>query len=314
MNLRACFLTLLLASLCLPGQGWASESVVFRQSERLQGQPLRIVSLEDITTEMLLSLGIVPVGVGGLESYQSQGRPLGERLEGSVSLGTSQQPNLERLVRLEPDLVIGTSSLHSGLFERLDSLAPTLLYRVAMTPSKRDAIEQGADMLRHLARLTGREAEAKQVLNDLARSIAEGRRAARGAGVEGKPLAVLYPLPDQGLFIVSNEQTLVVSLANRLGGSNPWPLRDGATIHQRIEVHELARIPDLHLMFIGDFRGNAMFESPLWRALPVARNHDAGFLPSRYWSFGGPLSARILMQQMTALIREQWGSGTLSEN
>lgn len=281
-----------------------SPGIVSRQSQALPDRPLRIVSLEDIGTEMLLALDIVPVGVGGLDAYQQQDKPLAERLDDSVSLGTSQQPNLERLVRLQPDLVIGTSSLHAGLFRRLDSLAPTLLYDVSLEPFAGDAVDQVEGMLRHLADLTGREQRADDVMASLDQVIEDARQAAREAGIADQSLAVLYPLPAQGLFIVSNENTLVVSLANRLGGTNPWPLTDGTTLHQRIEIHELANIPDLHLMFIGGFKGHAMFDSPLWQALPVARHQDYVFLPTIYWSFGGPLTAERIMSQMAELVAQ----------
>lgn len=283
----------------------ASDSMaVSRQSDEIPERALRIVSLEAITTEMLLALGITPVGVGGLDAYQRQDKPLAERLDDSVDLGSDQQPNLERLVKLKPDLIIGTSSLHAGLFDRLDSLAPTLLYEVSLALPTEDAVAQGNVMLRHLGRLTGREQQAERVVSSLDNAIAEAREVARSKGVAGQPLAVLYPLPAQGLFIVSNENTLVVSLANRLGGYNPWPLREARNIHQRIEIHELAAEPDLHLLFIGGFKGSAMFDSPLWQALPVARNQRYGFLPTNYWSFGGPLTAEIIVGQMADVISD----------
>lgn len=272
--------------------------IVAAQSENIPDDPQRIVSLDDLTTELLLGLGIRPVGVANPDSYRRQGKPLADRLDGVASLGTTQQPNLERVISLQPDLILGVSSLHASLFDRLDRLAPTLMYRVSLDPSPRDAVDMGKAMLEHLAALTGRQAEAGAILEQLGQSLDRGRRVAREQGMAGEPIAVLYPLVEQGLFIVSNEQTLVVSLANRLGGTNPWPLRKGHTIHQRIEIHALASQPDAHVFMIGGFSGAPIFESPLWRALPVARNDHYGFLATNYWSFGGPLTATVIMEQM----------------
>ena len=272
--------------------------IVAAQSETIPDEPLRIVSLDDLTTEILLALSIQPVGVANPDSYRWQGKPLADSLDGVESLGTPQQPNLERLVSLQPDLILGVSSLHVSLFDRLDRLAPTVMYRVSLEPSPRDAVDVGKAILGHLAALTGREAEAEVVVARLEQVLDKGRRVARERGMAGEPIAVLYPLAEQGLFIVSNEQTLVVSLANRLGGTNPWPLREGHTIHQRIEIHALAQAPDAHIFMIGNFSGAPMFESPLWRALPAARKHRYGFLATNYWSFGGPLTATVIMKQM----------------
>lgn len=276
----------------------AETSIVAYQSELIPEQPLRIVSLDDITTEILLGLGIEPVGVANVDSYRRQDKPMAEQLGQAVSLGTSEQPNLERLISLRPDLVLGVSSIHSGLFERLDGLAPTLLYRVSLEPSPRDAVAIGEAMLHHMAGLTGRQTGARAISERLHQTLETGRRVARERGLAGRPIAVLYPLPQQGLFIVSNEQTLVQSLANRLGGINPWPLRAGHTLHRRIEIHALADEPDARIFMIGNFQGNPMFDQPLWQALPVAKANNYGFLSTDYWSFGGPFTAMVIMEQM----------------
>lgn len=298
---RLVFITIWLLSLVFNAQ--ASEPIVTRQSQDIPDNPQRIVSLDDLTTELLLGLGIRPVGVADPDSYRRQGKPLADRLDQTVSLGTAQQPNLERLVSLQPDLILGISSLHSALFDRLDRLAPTIMYRVSLEPGPRDAVDAGRAMLAHLAEITGRQDRAGVIERHLEQSLETGRRVARERGLAGQPVSVLYPLKDQGLFIVSNEQTLVVSLANRLGGTNPWPLREGHTIHRRIEIQEVARQPHLHIFMIGGFESAPMFESRLWEALPVARTERYGFLESNYWSFGGPLTAVVIMDQMVDVMR-----------
>ncbi|MGP4846121.1 iron-siderophore ABC transporter substrate-binding protein [Marinobacter sp. 1Y8] len=280
----------------------AASAVVAMESSPLPDHPVRIVSLDDLTTEMLLSLGIEPVGAANPDAYRRQGKPNAEKLENTVSLGSPQQPNLEQLVLLKPDLVLGISSLHSGLFDRLNALAPTLIYRVSMAPSSDDAVDAADTMLRHLAGLTGRQTQAEAVLKRMYGAIRDGRQAAQDLGLTGQPLAVLYPLSIQGRFIVSNEQTLVVSLANRLGGTNPWPLREARNLHRRIDVQALADEDDLHVLFIGNFKGSALFKSRLWQALPVAEHGQYGFLETPYWSFGGAETATAIMRQMTDVL------------
>ncbi len=291
----------------------AGDEVVFRQSAELPEHPLRIVSLEAITTEMLLALDIVPAGAAGLDAYQRQNKPRSEQLDNSVALGTEQQPNLERLIRLKPDLVIGTSSLHGSLFDRLDRLAPTVLYDVSLTPVEGDAIDQIAAVLRHLGVLTHRQPQAGQVLASLDAALADSWQVAADAGITGLPLAVLYPLPAQGVFTVPHENTLVGSLASRLGGNNPWPLTNPRIVHQRVEFHELAQHPDLHLLLIGSSQGAPMFDSRLWQALPVARQQRWGFLPTHYWSFGGPLTAEMILGQMQDVIQQMGQPSTADD-
>lgn len=289
--------------LCLTGWLQAAEPVVAYRSVTLPESPRRVVSLDDLSTELLVSLAIEPVGVGNLEGYRRWVGLGREHLTRSQSLGSAQQPNLERLVALKPDLIVGVSSLHAPLFERLDAIAPTLLYRVSLAPSSQDAVSAGERMLTHLAGLTGRQRQAGRVLAALRHALADARAVAEQQGIAREPLAVLYPLVHQGLFIVSNEQTLVVSLANRLAGRNPWPLTEAHALHRRIELRDLARKPDLNLLFIGGFDQAPFFDSPLWRALPVARRHRYGFLTSPYWSYGGPWSATVIVRQMADALR-----------
>lgn len=293
----------------------ADGDIVAYQSDNLPQAPQRIVSLDDLSTELLVSLGIEPVGVGNLEGYRRWVKLGSEHLTHSAPLGSAQQPNLEQLVKLKPDLIVGISSLHSALFVRLDALAPTVLYDVSMAPSSRDAVAAGEQMLTHLAQLTQREYQARKVLDEMHAALANARTIAEQVGISREPLAVLYPLPQQGLFIVSNEQTLVVSLANRLGGRNPWPLNESHSLHERIEVNEVARQPNLNLLFIGGFKGSPFFDSTLWRALPVARHGAYGFLETPYWSFGGPWSATVIVGQMAEAIKamdESDGAGDSS--
>lgn len=302
--MKSALLLLLLVVLpCAEALAGEHAGIVSRMSARLPETPSRIVTLGDLSTELVLALGFEPVGAGGREGYRRQSKPWAERLDDTRSLGSAQQPNLEALIALKPDLIIGSSSLHQGLFERLDRLAPTVLYRVSLAPTEQDAVAAGAAMLRHLAQLTGREERAEAVLAEMHAALAEARQAAHESGVAEQPLAVLYPLVNQGLFIVSNEQTLVVSLANRLGGSNPWPLRNANSIHKRIDIHALAGKPDLNLFLIGGYQGASMFETRLWRALPVAKKQRYGFLETRYWSFGGPGTATVLVRQMSEVLR-----------
>ena len=282
----------------------AADDIVAYQSHDLPQAPQRVVSLDDLSTELLVSLGIEPVGVGNLEGYRRWVKLGSDQLAQSEPLGSAQQPNLERLVKLKPDLIVGVSSLHSALFERLDALAPTVLYDVSMSPSSRDAVTAGEQMLIHLAQLTQRESRARKVLDEMHAALANARAIAEQAGISREPLAVLYPLTQQGLFIVSNEQTLVVSLANRLGGRNPWPLNESHSLHRRIEVNDVAHQSHLNLLFIGGFEDSPFFDSTLWQALPVARDGAYGFLETPYWSFGGPWSATVIVGQMAEALDE----------
>lgn len=289
---------LLLGSLLYAAWAGAAEPLVARQSASLTAQPLRIVSLDDLSTELLVSLGIEPVGVANLANYRRYINIGNERLERSVALGSAQQPDLEAIARLKPDLIVGMAYLHLPLFERLDGLAPTLIYQVSLASDGYDGVAIGEAMLEHLGRLTGREAQAREVVEEGRAALAAAQQQVRDSGLAGEPVTVLYPLVQQGTFIALNQQTLIGSLMNRLGVHAPWPLQSAHSLHRRIDMRTFAGEDRLRVLFIGGQGEAPFFRSALWQALPVARQQHYAFLPVPYWTFGGPRSVAIIANQI----------------
>lgn len=292
--------TRLVAVLCLvmgPVTGWTA-SLVARESAQLSQHVLRVVSLDDLSTELLVSLGMAPVAVANLDGYRRYVRIGNAQLVDSVPLGSPQQPDLEAIARLKPDLIVGVSYLHLQLFKRLDALAPTLIFNVSLAPSSWDGVTLGESMLRRLSELTGRQAQAAQVIAKSQAALVRARLAVQAQGLSGRPLAVLYPLSREGSFIVSNQQALIVSVVNRLDITEPWRLDSAYSLHQRIGLRDLAAQTDLTVLFIGGQEGAPMFATPVWKAMPVARSGRVAFLSTPYWTFGGPLSVVHLADQI----------------
>lgn len=293
---------LLLVSLSCSAWAGVDEALVARQSAAIAAQPQRIVSLDELTTELLVSLGIEPVGVANLANYRRYIGIGNDLLEHSVALGSAQQPNLEAIARLKPDLIVGVAYLHLPLFERLDGLAPTLIYQVSLASGGHDGVAIGEAMLLHLGQLTGRQAQARQVAEEGQAALAAAQRAVREGGLAGEPVTVLYPLVQQGTFIALNQQTLIGSLMARLGVHSPWPLRSAHSLHRRIDMRTFAGEDRLRVLFVGGQAEAPFFDSALWRALPVARQRHYGFLATPYWTFGGPRSTAIIASQVSDAI------------
>jgi iron complex transport system substrate-binding protein len=280
----------------------ARQSVLARASERLPAVARRIVSLDDFSTELLVSLGIEPVAVANLASYRRYVGIGNEQLADSVTLGTPQQPDLEGILRARPDLIVGVAYLHMPLHARLDALAPTVLLDVSLAPGPRDGVALGEDALLALGDLTDRRSRAADVIADSRAAVARARQRIADAGLAGHPLVALYPMSREGTFIVSNERTLIVSLLARLGATSPWRLSSAYSLHRRIGIEELAPQQDLTALFVGGQQQAPMFRTPMWQALPVARDGRFAFLPTPYWTFGGPVSAARLADQIVQAV------------
>ncbi|MBP1991948.1 ABC-type enterochelin transport system substrate-binding protein [Paenibacillus eucommiae] len=88
--------------------------------------PVRIVVLDIGALDNLLELGIKPVGA---PSILSPGDPYPSYLKGTdgiENIGSVNEPNLEVIDRLKPDLIIGNKDTHDGIHDQLKQIAPTV--------------------------------------------------------------------------------------------------------------------------------------------------------------------------------------------
>lgn len=93
----------------------------------IKGTPLKVVTLFQGATDVVVSLGVTPVGV--VESWVQQ--PVYEYLradlEGVPVIGQETQPNLEEIHKLQPDLILATKTRHEDIYEQLSQIAPTVM-------------------------------------------------------------------------------------------------------------------------------------------------------------------------------------------
>jgi iron complex transport system substrate-binding protein len=93
----------------------------------LKKKPERVVVLFNGMTDNALALGVKPVG--SVESWEE--KPwylfLRDKMEGVKNLGEETQPNIEAIVALKPDLIIGAKSRHEKIYPQLSGIAPTVM-------------------------------------------------------------------------------------------------------------------------------------------------------------------------------------------
>lgn len=88
--------------------------------------PQRVVVLDYSALEGVLALGIQPVGtvLGG--SLTEQPAYLRDRLQGVATVGQPTQPNLEKILALQPDLILGSKAWGGTFYGQMAQIAPTL--------------------------------------------------------------------------------------------------------------------------------------------------------------------------------------------
>lgn len=86
--------------------------------------PQRVVTLSGLGDALVL--GVKPVG-SIMTTYWGNQFPayLGNQLDGIEKLGSDEQPNLEKITALKPDLIIGWHDSHESIYPILSRIAPT---------------------------------------------------------------------------------------------------------------------------------------------------------------------------------------------
>ncbi|MGO1182987.1 MAG: ABC transporter substrate-binding protein [Micrococcaceae bacterium] len=126
-----------------------------RGTAEVPESPQRVVVLEPVELDTAVALGVTPVGaavasnVAGVPEYLD--------VDGVEPLGTVPEPDLEAIAALEPDLIMGTESRHSQLFEQLQAIAPTVFMETQADPWQDNVLLIGEAL--------GQREEAQQLLD-----------------------------------------------------------------------------------------------------------------------------------------------------
>lgn len=126
-----------------------------RGTAEVTTDPQRVVVLEPVEFDTAVSLGITPVGAAVASNVAGIPEYLG--VEGVEAVGTVPEPDIEAIAALKPDLILGTESRHSKLFEQLNTIAPTVFMETQADPWQDNVLLIGEAL--------GQQEEAQQLLD-----------------------------------------------------------------------------------------------------------------------------------------------------
>ena len=101
---------------------------------RVPEHPKRVVVLDQDKLDSLYTLGITPVGAALPDQASGMPKYLGPEFAKVKSVGTLQQPDLEAIAALKPDLILGSKFRQEKFYAELAKIAPTVFTeRVGIT-------------------------------------------------------------------------------------------------------------------------------------------------------------------------------------
>jgi len=244
-----------------------------RGSEHQQGKAaeLRVISLHDVTTELVVALG------GGAQLVG-----MGEWVDATDELraATASVPRvgeLETLLGAEPDVVLGLEIVKlksPDIVARLEQHG-TSVYLPALT-----SVKDVEGLIREVSRRLHKERQGERLLADLA-----ARLGIEPAGREPTPVFV-YDCCDPPF--TAGKRTVLSDLIGRLGGRNVFGDVDATYTHVSWE-EVLRRKPELIVVHAYGDGGAADVGAKIatLRALEALRDVPVTVMPLRY-SLGGP--------------------------
>jgi iron complex transport system substrate-binding protein len=265
---------------------------------RISGFPQRIVCLTEETTETLYRLGEDwrIVGISGFTVRPPQAR----REKPRVSAFTSAR--IDRIVALEPDLVLGFSDLQADIAAAL--VRAGLDVHVFNHRSVADILR----MIRTLGGMIGCEVKARSLADELAAHLEEVRR--RAAALPRRP-RVYFEEWDDPLISGIRWVSELVELA---GGEDCFPeLAREPLGRNRIVADPLAvarRAPDIVLgSWCGKkFRPDRVAARPGWSAVPAVRSGFVREIKSALILQPGPAALTDGVRAIQSVIGE-WARG-----
>lgn len=144
-------------------------------STEIPAQPKKVVVLDTGELDDVTLLGVKPVGAvsphfktaGGFPSY------LKGKIDGVKDVGPMEEPNLELIASLKPELILSSKVRHEKVYDKLKGIAPTVFTETTGSPWKEN--------LKVHAKALGMESQADTALKSY-----ETRAKALGDSIKAK--------------------------------------------------------------------------------------------------------------------------------
>ncbi|WP_193187336.1 ABC transporter substrate-binding protein [Nisaea sediminum] len=266
-----------------------------RGSRAFSSVPERVVSLNWALTEQLIELGVTPAGVADPEGY-AQWVAYPPIPKASVDVGKRETPNLERILGLQPDLLL-LGGQQANYADHAEAIAPTLHFELFSEDHDNEAAVR-ANFL-ELGTLFDRRGLAERKLAEMDAKLERLKRDIADTFPDGAPKLTIVRFIDDKRVVISGTNGLPEAAMNALGLETGYPIENSRWGIAFKPVTALAEIEDDYVMHMEPFpKGDQLFDTALWREMPFVKAGRFRTLPT-LWTYGGALSIGRIAQQIT---------------
>ncbi|SDT35155.1 ABC-type Fe3+-hydroxamate transport system, substrate-binding protein [Paenibacillaceae bacterium GAS479] len=261
----------------------------------LTAVPKRVVVLVNGMVDISLTLGVKPVGA--VESWVQA--PwydyLKKDMAGAKSLGSELQPNLEAIVALKPDLIIGAKTRHEKIYGQLSKIAPTLYV---------DQLFEWKDNMAVAAKALNKEDTAQSFMNDWNKKVATFK-AKVGSDAKKEVSIVRFSDDNSARVYVTG---FAGSILSELGLSRPKAQTEAGKIFIDIDSQEQIPLMNGDIIFdiTSDNRSGDEFKvqetwqkNALWSKLTAVKDKKYYKVNDVTWSLsGGATAAKMVLDDL----------------
>lgn len=257
----------------------------------------RIIALEWLPTELLIALGVMPMGVADIRNYNLWVEE--PRLAPSViEVGQRTAPNLELLQQMNPSLIL-ISQGYGPKATQLSSISPVLTV-VANDGSGRP-LQQAIHSLNKLADYLGLQARAAQHLQLYQQVLAQTRESLKS--VADRPV-LLFSFLDKRHVLVFGEGSLLQEVMTDVGLTNAWSGEKNYWGSATVGIERLASIKHARALCFNHGSEQILADvsqTPLWQSLPFVREKQLSVVPA-VWFYGATFCAMRFCHILSATL------------
>ncbi|WP_375090201.1 Fe(3+) dicitrate ABC transporter substrate-binding protein [Peribacillus sp. RS7] len=251
----------------------------------IKNTPKKIVTLELSFVDSLNALGIKPIGISDDNKKDMITKLVGQEMD-YTSVGTREQPNLEVISSLQPDLIIADAERHKGIYKDLQQIAPTVVLK-----SRESTYQENLDSFKTIAKAVNQEEAADKRLNEHEKTIKE----LKSKLTVNSNMTVLPAVVRDTSFQAHTSSSYDGELLERMGLKNAIQQDQP---HAEMNLEQLVEInPDVLLLANneGKLLTDEWKDNPLWKDLKAVKNKQVYSVDRDLWTrYRGVVSAEAI--------------------
>ncbi|MEB3359635.1 MAG: iron-siderophore ABC transporter substrate-binding protein [Synechococcales bacterium] len=265
--------------------------------------PERIVTIDPFSLENVLALGLQPAGYAIAPDWLEKRDYLRDRLSDINYAGDHNQPSLERILALKPDLIMGLELESEAVYQQLAQIAPTVLFPFETSGQWKEILMQNAEALDKVDAANELLADYAARLDDFKAQLEMKDFSSDESAADPLEVSIIRIYPDT-VSVYSND-TFVGTIIEDAGLTRPATQTEEFRLNLSKESLHLA---DADVMFVwsnetGTNQQQVQTEidqlsaDPLWKNLDAVQNNQVYQVPS-YWIGSSILTAHAVIDDL----------------